>query len=524
MRTLIVLFALLASPKAFAQVPAYWQQRVDFRMVAQLDDQRHRVQGHAQIKYVNNAPDSLAFIWFHCWPNAYKDGKTAFAKQLTNERGGKARLRAMRGKGWIDSLSFLVDGIPAGMEAHPLWNDVVKLNLPKPLHSGDSILIETPFVVQLPTYGSRSGHDGRSYMICQWYPKPAVYDRKGWHPMPYLDRGEFYNDYGSYDVRITLPGSYVVAATGVLQTNDERARYTALGDRNRAVEKLDARYRNDSAQKTLHFVADNVTDFAWFADKDFIIEHDTLARAGAEAVDVFAFHHPTSDEPWQRSCSYIKDALRFYSASLGPYAYPVAQAVEGPRNDMSGGMEYPMITLVTMPGAPDSTLDVVISHEVGHNWFPMMVGSNERNFAWMDEGFNTWYEHMYSAEKYRSFGGANNYGIPDYARNRGADQLRALMYRVLKTLDASRTPINTPSADFRSDEDYGSVEYDKAALWLYALEKEVGKEPLLKAMRRYFEEWKFRHPYPEDFRASLEAALGRDLSAFFARLEAKGPL
>ncbi|RYY88995.1 MAG: M1 family peptidase [Chitinophagaceae bacterium] len=521
MKRLLPFLALFFAASAHAQ---YWQQRVDFRISATLNDRAHRVEGNAEMKYVNNSPDSLPFLWIHCWPDAFKDNKTAFAKQLLKERNGRSRLRAICDKGWMDSLVFSVDGTQLQVAPHPQWSDVVKLLLPAPLRSGDSIVIRSRFVVQLPTYSSRSGHDGHSYMVCQWYPKPAVYDRKGWHPMPYLDRGEYYNDYGSYDVRITLPGAYVVSASGQLNTEDELARYVTIGNANRAGSGANERYRNKAFQKTLRFTAENVSDFAWFADKDFIIEHDSLEVEPGKRIDVFAFHHPNSDEGWRNSTDYIKDAVRVYSAALGPYAYPVVQAVEGPGNQMSGGMEYPMVTLITMPGAPDSTLDVVIAHEVGHNWFPMMVGSNERDFAWMDEGFNTWYEHLYSAEKYRTFGGANYYRAPEFARNQDADHLRRVMYRLLKDDTRSKTPINTPSADFSDEDDYGSVAYDKAALWLYSMEEALGKTPLMNAFRQYFRTWQFRHPYPEDFRASLEAYFSRDLSELFAPLEAKRAL
>ncbi|RYZ17419.1 MAG: M1 family peptidase, partial [Chitinophagaceae bacterium] len=374
--------------------------------------------------------------------------------------------------------------------------------------------------VQLPTYNSRMGHSGKSYMICQWYPKVAVYDRKGWHPMPYLDRGEYYNDFGDYDVSITLPGAYVVGATGVLQTIAERERYIALGDANRSGKGTPKAYRNTEVEKTLSFLAHNVSDFAWFADRDFLIEHDRMPL-GDSSVDLFTYHHPGAHESWQGSTAFLRDALTQYSGWLGAYPWPVAQAVEGPFNDMSGGMEYPMIALISMPGAEDSTLDVTIAHEAGHNWLPMIVGSNERDHAWMDEGLNTWLEHLYSARKYGTFGGANTMGAPFYLRQ-DPDALRRWGYAQLSSALRTRAAVDEPSADFDSESDYNEAVYDKAALWLFRLEKTYGQEALLQALKRYFNEWKFRHPYPEDQQASLETSLNAGLQKWFEALRRKG--
>jgi hypothetical protein len=522
MKKILIAILMFASLQSLGQqAPAYWQQRVDFRINASLNDQEHSIRGVADFTYVNQSPDELSFIWIHCWPNAYKDETSAFAKQLLKEKSGKTRLKAIKDKGFMDSLLFTVNGQSARVEPHPDWNDVVKLVLPAPLKPGDSIRVKTPFFVKLPTYASRGGHSGQSYMVTQWYPKPAVYDRNGWHAMPYLDRGEFYNDFGTYDVQITLPGSYVVGATGVLQNQDERARYIELGTSNRSTRK-DKGYSNDAAVKTLSFHAEQVTDFAWFADKKFMIEYDTLQLEGSAPIDVFTYHRANTDEGWQRSAEFVKSAVRFYSSEIGPYAYPVVQAVEGPKNDMSGGMEYPMITLINMPDAIDSSLDVVITHEVGHNWFPMMVSSNERRYPWMDEGFNTYYEHIYSAEKYRTFGGANSLGIPSYLQNNSADELRSMLYRATDQVLKTTQPLNTSSEDFKNDAEYGMVAYERTAIWLYGFEAVVGKYAFRSAMQNYFQQWRFRHPQPADFQASLEASLQTDLKSMFEALEIKG--
>jgi aminopeptidase N len=242
---------------------------------------------------------------------------------------------------------------------------------------------------------------------------------------------------------------------------------------------------------------------------------------GAKPIDVFAFHHGNAVDGWQQSTDYIKNAVRSYSGWLGNYAYPTVQAVEGPNNDMSGGMEYPMITLINMPDASDTALDIVITHEVGHNWFPMMVSANEREFTWMDEGINTYYENLYAAEKYRTNLILDKM-IPSYMRNGSADDFLQVIYQAFNRFP-SMQPISTPAADFRNEEEYGLVSYQKTSVLLYIFEVTLGKAAFREAMRNYFLEWQFRHPYPEDFRASMERFFKSDLKDLFAGFDVKGP-
>ena len=165
---------------------------------------------------MNNSPNSIDFIWMHLWPNAYKDNNTAFAKQMWENGRSKFYFSDEDDRGYIDSLNFTIKGVPLQVEAHPEWIDVVKLILPAPLAPGKRITIETPFKVKIPIVFSRLGHSGKHYEITQWYPKPAVYDMDGWHPMPYLNMGEFYSEFGTFDVKITIPEKYVVMGTGTI--------------------------------------------------------------------------------------------------------------------------------------------------------------------------------------------------------------------------------------------------------------------------------------------------------------------
>src|SRR5687768_9634347 len=211
----------------------YWQQQLRYDIKAELNDKDKSITGFEKIVYKNNSPSTLNFIWFHIWPNAYKNETTALLQQIKNDTARSKKMENF-GTGSIDGLAFKVNDQAAKTEAHPnpQYIDIIKLLLDKPLLPGDSITISTPFKVTLPPYFSRSGYADGEFMACQWYPKPAVYDKNGWHEFPYLDMGEFYSEYADYSVSITLPSDYVVGATGILQTKEELDAYKKVGAQN----------------------------------------------------------------------------------------------------------------------------------------------------------------------------------------------------------------------------------------------------------------------------------------------------
>jgi len=215
----ILLYCQLST--ANGQLP-YWQQQVNYKIDVTLNDVENTLDGFVKMEYYNNSPDTLRFIWIHLWPNAYKNDKTAFTDQVLENGSTQFYFSNTDNRGYINRLDFKVNGNTAKTEDHPQHQDIIKLILPEPLLPNTNTKIESPFHVKLPYVFSRGGHVDQAYQITQWYPKPAVYDRKGWHPMPYVDQGEFYAEFGNYEVQITLPGNYVVAATGELQTESEK--------------------------------------------------------------------------------------------------------------------------------------------------------------------------------------------------------------------------------------------------------------------------------------------------------------
>ncbi|MTB51616.1 M1 family metallopeptidase [Lewinella sp. W8] len=513
MRTLLIFLFLTAN--LYAQNDDYFQQKVAYAIQAELDDERHLLHAQLDLTYENNSPDTLRQIAFHCWPRAYASDETALAAQLLRQGNTDFHFAPPSARGNLDSLSFTANGRPAEHATDETHRDIVWVALPEPLLPGTSIALSTPFRVKIPESFSRLGHVETSYQMTQWYPKPAVYDRDGWHAMPYLDRGEFYGEFGSFDVSITLPRNYRVAATGTLETAAERQwlRELAVADRRDLAVRQDledyflyeAFPASEREQKTIRYSAENVHDFAWFADKRFKVLHDTLQlteRAGA--VDVWSFFTETEAAYWKNSLTYLKRATRFYSDHIGVYPYPQVTGVQSALS-AGGGMEYPMITVIGLNDT-EKDLDQVLAHEVGHNWFYGILGSNERDHPWMDEGLNSYYEWRYLREYYPEEEGDLDFlGQPvDFHR---------LGYRYMALLGRDLAP--DTRSDSLVDMHYWIAAYSKPALALQEIAAYTGEHALDEAMRFYYATWKFRHPGPEDFFRTLEGTLSPALGRAF---------
>jgi aminopeptidase N len=523
MKSPILILLLFATAPLLSQ-SIYWQQKLSYDIKAELNEKEKTIRGFETIVYKNNAPEPLEFIWFHIWPNAYKNDSTALMRQIRNDAESKKTTNISYGS--IDGLAFKINDQPAQTTAHPnpQYIDVIKLVLNSPLASGDSITISTPFTVTLPKYFSRSGYSESEFMACQWYPKPAVFDQQGWHEFPYLDMGEFYSEYADYSVSLTVPANYVVGATGTLTTKEELNAYKRIGGTNASnLKKSPLPYTPvfKTATKTLQYVAQQVPDFAWFADKNFVIQYDTIKLKSGKIVDAFSYYHDNRKTVWVNSLAFIKDAIHKYSAWIGEYEYPVVQVAEGPKNNSSGGMEYPMITLITAPDAEEESLDAVITHEVGHNWFMSMLGSNERDHTWMDEGLNTYFQFRYEAEKYR---GNSIFGksLPKDLKALPPDQFLGVIYNAIDKSIPMNSAMDTPADQFPSSAEYSLVSYVKTALWMYLLESAIGKENVDLAIQNYFAKWKNKHPRPEDMQAAFEEATGKDLAEFFKLTKKEG--
>jgi hypothetical protein len=489
---------------------------VNYLIDVTLNDKDNTLDAFEKLEYTNNSPDTLKFVWFHLWPNAYKNDKTAFSNQMLINGDTRFYFSNKDQRGYINRLDFKVNNTTCIVEDHPQYIDVVKVILPTPLAPSQTITLATPFHVQLPHNFSRGGHDGESYQLTQWYPKPAVYDKNGWHPMPYLEEGEFYSEFGNFDVRITLPKNYVVAATGELQNEDEKRwlftrnsfswvpvkkkTKTKGGVTKTVIQKFPP---SSFETKTIRYMQNNVHDFAWFADKRFIVNHDLLQLQSGKTIDVFTYYTPEQKKIWKNSVQFCERALKFYSSKINDYPYNIASAVQGPEGP-GGGMEYPTITLIS-PESSEKELDITITHELGHNWFYGALATNERDHPWMDEGINRFYEHQYLVQHYKE--------IP-------SDEKAVYETFAKEKLDQ---PIETTSEQFNVV-NYGLIGYFKTSEWMRWLEAQLGPAAFDKAMKDYYSQWQFKHPQPEDFKRSMEESTGKNLDSTFSYLYKKGTL
>jgi hypothetical protein len=490
----------LAAPNVYrsatgAPGPRYWQQRADHRITASLDTATHVVRGTETIRYRNNSPETLRFVWLTAEQNLYRPGSKGSFQNPSDSRWG-----ARDFAGGME-FSYVRTG---GATVQPYVDDtMMRLDLPRPLAPGQTVELELGWSFPVPEHGSdRMGRRGQLYQIAQWFPRMAVFDDvSGWNTEPYLGQGEFYREFGDYDVSITVPAGFVVAATGVLQnpgevlTAPQRERLARAARTEEQVSVITAEEAGAAGPRagtrTWRFRAENVQDFAWAASPRFRWDSEAW-----EGVRCHAFYEPEATS-WTTAADMTCFSIREFSTRWFRYPYPQATSVAGP----VGGMEYPMFVLV---GSDDDVEGVfsTIAHEHGHEWFPLVVASNERRYAWMDEGFNTFIDHWTGALRYP--GDTVQYTKP---------QVRAA-YEALR--DRGGDPVVNTPADRIPRTSLGVGAYYKPALMLHLLrDVVVGPQAFDAAFREYVRRWAYKHPTPADFFRTMHDVTGEDLSWFW---------
>lgn len=505
-----ILTCLLLLSLGVAKAQSYWQQQLHYFIDVSLNDQDKSLNGFLKLTYKNQSPDTLNFIWFHLWPNAYKNDRTAFSEQMLRSGRTDFYFSNKDKRGYINQLDFRSNNQTLKVADHPLYIDVVKVLLNEPLLPGASVQITTPFHVKLPAGFSRNGYKDETFAIAQWYPKPAVYDSKGWHPMPYLELGEYYSEFADYDVKISLPKNYVVAATGLLQNEEEKAWLNARAQFKMPAPTLVRKKPGAPAvkmvvipsakeSKTLEYKQTQVHDFAWFASKKWVVQSDTCMLQSKEVV-VSSFYEPSEAEGWNSSVELMKNSLRKHSELIGEYPYQVVSAVSIPFGE-EGGMEYPTITSIRTD-RPKTDLNELLIHETGHNWFQSALASNERDYPWLDEGLNSYFDHLILNESKKAGTSRTDFEklILNYTSLIGRSQ-------PINTVTDSLTPFN-----------YLVLSYSKTSLWLQSIEAKMGKEKLMEVFKEYFQKWQHKHPQPEDFLRILEAKGGPTVAASWSYL------
>jgi hypothetical protein len=495
--------------------PKYWQNRADYNIISSLDDINHQVTGSVQVTYTNNSPQPLSFLWLQLDQNIYNQKSRGVA--TTNISGGRwANKDEFNGGYAIKSVTLIQDGkkTPAKYE---VIDTRMKIILPTTLKAtGGSMSFHIEYSFTVPQYGTdRMGRLGTSngeiYEIAQWFPRMCVYDNvQGWNTLPYLGQGEFYLEYGDINYSVNVPSNHIVVGSGELLNPQEVLTPAQLSRLNEAKksdktvllrsadEVTDPKSRPASGRLTWKFRIKNARDVAWATSTSFVWDAARInLPGGKKALAMSAYPvEVAQDSAWSRSTEYVKGAIEFYSSYLYPYNYPVAVNVAG----IVGGMEYPGIVFCSAM-AKRNGLWGVTSHEFGHGWFPMIVGSNERKFAWMDEGFNTFINLL--AEKQFNNG--------EYANNR-AMKAPDVTKRFFN--ENSQSIINIP--DVVQQYNLGVVAYYKPGYGLQILRENIlGPERFDSAFRYYTHQWAFKHPTPWDFFHCIENYSGETLDWFW---------
>ena len=511
----------------------YWQQRVDYQLRATLDTAAKRISGSETIRYTNNSPDTLRFVWIQLDQNLFRPGSTGSLLFASESRFGgagfeggfdintitqcggvaarpKSRRRAATKRAVPDSVAIVTDCARAA-RVSPLRSRVddtmMYVDLADPIAPGTSTLFEISYGFNVPEHGAdRMGRDGSLYEIAQWYPRMAVYDDvHGWNTDQYLGQGEFYLEYGNIEYEVTVPAGYIVAGTGLLQNSADVLPRTQR-DRLAAAIKSDttvhivtgaelasgaARPTQDGSL-TWRFRADNVRDVAWAASPEYLWD-----ASGWEGVLAQAYYRATAEDPWKDAAKMSRYSILEYSTRWFSYPYPQISAVEGPVS----GMEYPMVAMEAK-GDDGPDLYNVLTHEIGHMWYPMVVGSDEQRYAWMDEGFNT-FINTFSEEGY-------------WKRDDSAVRQRERQLVIGVDQMPAAQPILTPANRYKTSNNLLSLAYIKPSIALLTLRSKVlGPQVFDSAFREYTRRWAFKHPQPADFFRTMEEVSGRDLAWFW---------
>ncbi|MBN8687164.1 MAG: M1 family metallopeptidase [Chitinophagales bacterium] len=498
--------------------PAYWQNRADYSIQCTLDTATHTVTGEVTITYTNNSPDYLRFLWLQLDQNIYKSDSRGSA--TTTQAGGRWANGQFTNGYTITGIKLETDGITHNPNDTMITDTRMRIVLKDQLETGEQVKIKIAYRFVIPEYGTdRMGRlqtkNGIVYEVAQWFPRMCVYDDiQGWNTLPYIGAGEFYLEYGNIEFSITAPSDLIVVGSGELlnpqdcYTPEQMKRWEAAAASDKTVairsekEVKDKNSRPKTANCTWRFFVKNTRDAAWAASKAFVQDAASIQLPDPAkkcmAISVYPVESITKNG-WQRSTEFVKASIEFYSKTYFEFPYPAATNVAG----IVGGMEYPGIVFCSS-GSSGGDLWGVTDHEFGHTWFPMIVGSNERKYAWMDEGFNTFINDFSTA--------AFNKG--EFKQQSYFDDPNSpfmIQYTFGENMDELYT---TP--DVMQQDNLGVAAYMKPAQMLHALRNVVlGEKRFDGAFREYIRRWAFKHPTPWDFFHTIENVSGEDLSWFW---------
>lgn len=479
-----IISLLLSAPfVGMAQYPG-WQQEANYDIDIVMNVENHTYEGELSVMYTNNSPDDLNKVFWHAFFNAFQPGSMMDVRSRNiadpDSRVGD-RIFHLPEEEWgkIEPISMTMNGLPCRFEVD---GTIIVAQLPAALRPGVTCEFTMKWNAQVPRQIRRSGwmnKEGVEFSMTQWFPKLCEYDHMGWHSNPYIGR-EFHGIWGDYDVNITLPKGYEVAASGVLQTTRKEARKSGQW----------------------HFIAENVIDFAWAADQDFVVITDEVD--GIEMNFIFQNEKDIKGN-WKELPRFAKEAMHFFNEYVGKYPYPQYTIVQGG----DGGMEYPMITLITGGRSLPSLVGVTV-HEMAHSWFQALVATNESLYEWMDEGFTSYIEtecmeilpglSEAKAEEGVVLGDIHNAAYSVYISN---------------ALSGNEEPLITHADHYSTNRAYGINAYYKGEVIIKQLEAILGAETRDEALKQYFSDWSFKHPGPNDFMRTMEKVSDIELDWYF---------
>ncbi|MEM9648870.1 MAG: M1 family metallopeptidase [Bacteroidota bacterium] len=484
----LLFFSVLGVLSATAQ-NGYWQQHVDYSMEVDMDVNTFQYNGTQKLIYTNNSPDVLSRVYYHLFFNAFQPGSQMDAR-LQNIKdpdgrmmeNGKSRIASLpeSDQGYLHVQTLLQDGAPTTFSEE---GTILVVNLPKPVPPGGKTTLQMEFKGQVPIQIRRSGRnssEGVALSMSQWYPKMAEYDFEGWHANPYIAR-EFHGVWGDFDVKLTLDKDYVVGGSGYLQNPQEVGHgYQAPG----------TKVKTKSKTLTWHFKAPNVHDFMWGADPDYI--HDILQMENGPTLHFYYKNDPALIDNWKKLQPKTAAAMEFFSKNIGKYPYDQYSVVQGG----DGGMEYAMSTLITGNRSFGSLVGVMV-HEMAHSWFQHVLATNESKHEWMDEGFTTFISSLCMNE------------IMEQGKDNPFEDSYKGYYALVNS--GLEKPQATHADRFATNFAYGISAYSKGSIFLSQLGYVIGQDKLMETVRKYFEDFKFKHPVPNDIKRTAEKVTGMEL-------------
>ena len=496
---IIACSVLLAGFAANAQATAgYWQQHVDYRMNVDMDVKTFRYTGKQELIYTNNSPDVLDKVFYHLYFNAFQPGSEMDVrlktiadpdKRMVINKGTKeepeyeSRIGVLKPDevGYIKVQSLTQDGQPVTYETK---GTILEVKLASPLKPGASAKLAMDFEGQVPLQIRRSGRnssEGVALSMTQWYPKMAEYDFEGWHADPYIGR-EFHGVWGNFDVQISIDKDYILGGTGNLQNGDE------IGY---GYEKKGTKVKRPKGKKlTWHFHAEKVHDFAWAADPEYI--HDTLETPSGVTLHFLYKDNPEIVENWKKLQPKTAALLDFYNKNIGPYPWKQYSVIQGG----DGGMEYAMCTLITGERSFGSLVGVT-AHEMAHAWFQHLLATNESKHPWMDEGFTSFISDLAENEIME--------------RNKPNPFENAYRSYFMLAMSGKEQPQTTHADRYVENMAYSFSAYSKGEVFLAQLGYVIGQDKLMETLHRYYEDFKFKHPTPNDFKRVAEKVSGFQL-------------